>query len=127
MSRSVLILRNICGLSNRINSRQFARAYDVFHCTHISPFTVPNLPQVTTIHDIVPLIRPELVSSQLVLVFAKLLQYNINNSTKIIAVSQATKDDLVRYCQVPPAQITVVYEAARAEFQPVTAKVARPS
>jgi glycosyltransferase involved in cell wall biosynthesis len=126
MSRSALILRNICGLSNRINSRQLARAYDVFHCTHLSPFTVPNLPQVTTIHDIVPLIRPELVSSELVLIFAKLLKSNINNSTKLIAVSQATKDDLVHYCQVPPEKITVVYEAARTEFQPVSAKLARP-
>ncbi|WP_310428852.1 glycosyltransferase family 1 protein [Chamaesiphon sp. VAR_48_metabat_135_sub] len=125
-SRSFLMLRGVLKISNRISSRHLAEAYDVFHCTHISPLTVANLPQVTTVHDIVPLIRPELVSSQLVLVFAKLLKANLGNSTRLIAVSQATKDDLVRYCQVPAAKITVVYEAARKEFQPVSAEIARP-
>lgn len=127
ISRSFLMLRNISKLtSNRIYSRQLEKNYDVFHCTHLSPLTVANLPQVTTIHDIVPLIRPELVSNQLVLVFAELLKANIRNSTKIIAVSQATKDDLVKYCQVPAEKIAVVYEAAREEFKPVNAELARP-
>ena len=127
ISRNFLMLRNIFRLiPNRIYSRQLARDYDVFHCTHLSPLTVVNLPQVTTIHDIVPLIRPELVSNQLVLVFAELLKANLRNSTKIIAVSQATKDDLVHYCQVPAEKITVVYEAAREEFQPVNIEIARP-
>jgi glycosyltransferase involved in cell wall biosynthesis len=126
ISRSFLMLRNISGLTNRIYSRQLAESYDIFHCTHLSPLTVADLPQVTTIHDIVPLIRPELVSTQLVLVFAELLKANLRNSTKIIAVSQATKDDLVHYCQVPAEKITVVYEAAREEFQPVNLEIARP-
>jgi glycosyltransferase involved in cell wall biosynthesis len=126
LSRSFLMLRSISGVANQINSRQLSESYDVFHCTHLSPLTVANLPRVTTIHDIVPLIRPELVSNQLVLVFAELLKSNLRSSTKIIAVSQATKDDLVRYCQVPAEKITVVYEAARAEFQPVSAELARP-
>ena len=120
------MLRNISGLKNRIYSRQLSESYDIFHCTHLSPLTVSNLPQVTTIHDIVPLIRPELVSNQLVLVFTELLKANLRNSTKIIAVSQATKDDLVQYCQVPVGKITVVYEAAREEFQPVNIEIARP-
>ena len=126
ISRSFLMLKNVAGFTNRINSDLLAESYDVLHCTHLSPLTVANLPQVTTVHDIVPLIRPELVSSELVLVFAKLLRSNISNSTKIIAVSQATKDDLVRYCQVPAEKITVVYEAARQEFQPVGMEMAGP-
>ncbi len=127
ISRSFLMLRNIFGsLQNRIYSSHLTKDYDVFHCTHLSPLTIANLPQVTTIHDIVPLIRPELVSTQLVLVFAELLKANLRNSTKIIAVSQATKDDLVHYCQVPVEKITVVYEAAREEFQPVNIEIARP-
>lgn len=126
ISRSFLMLRSVSGFTNRIGSAELAKAYDIFHCTHLSPLTVANLPQVTTIHDIVPLIRPELVSSQLVMVFAELLKSNLRNSNKIIAVSQATKDDLVRYCQVPAEKITVVYEAAREEFKPVNAEMARP-
>jgi glycosyltransferase involved in cell wall biosynthesis len=126
ISRSFLMLRNISGFTNQISSSQLTENYDVFHCTHLSPLTVANIPQVTTIHDIVPLIRPELVSNQLVLVFAELLKSNLRNSTKIIAVSQATKDDLVQYCQVPAEKITVVYEAAREEFKPVNIEVARP-
>jgi glycosyltransferase involved in cell wall biosynthesis len=126
LPRRSLILRDILGFSNQINSAEIAKEYNIFHCTHISPLTIKNIPKVTTIHDIVPLIRPELVSSQLVLVFADLLRSNLRNSTKLIAVSQATKDDLVRYCQVPAEKITVVYEAARPEFQPVSADIAEP-
>jgi glycosyltransferase involved in cell wall biosynthesis len=125
-SRSFLVLKTLVGFTNRIKLDQLSESYDVFHCTHLSPLTVKNLPQVTTVHDIVPLIRPELVSNQLVLAFAKLLKYNLRNSTRLIAVSQATKDDLVRYCQVPSEKITVVYEAAREEFKPVSMEMARP-
>jgi glycosyltransferase involved in cell wall biosynthesis len=125
-SRSFLVLKTLAGFTNRIKLDRLSESYDVFHCTHLSPLTVTNLPQVTTVHDIVPLIRPELVSNQLVLAFAKLLKSNLRNSTKIIAVSQATKDDLVHYCQVPAAKITVVYEAARAEFQPISIQIATP-
>ena len=124
--RSSLMLRSLSGFANRINHPEFSESYDVFHCTHLSPLTVMNIPQVTTVHDIVPLIRPELVSSQLVIVFARLLKSNLCNSTRIIAVSQATKDDLVRYCQVPAEKVTVIYEAARQEFQPVSMEMARP-
>jgi glycosyltransferase involved in cell wall biosynthesis len=125
-SRSLLVLKTLVGFTNRIKLDRLSESYDVFHCTHLSPLTIVNLPQVTTVHDIVPLIRPELVSNQLVLAFAKLLKSNLRNSTKIIAVSQATKDDLVRYCQVPATKITVVYEAARAEFQPISIQLATP-
>jgi glycosyltransferase involved in cell wall biosynthesis len=127
ISRSFLMARIVSKLTrNQIYSSDLADSYDIFHCTHLSPLTIANIPQVTTIHDIVPLIRPELVSNQLVLVFAELLKANIRNSTKIISVSQATKDDLVRYCQVPAEKITVIYEAAREEFKPVNAELARP-
>jgi glycosyltransferase involved in cell wall biosynthesis len=124
--RLFLVLRSVFGLKNQINSTELVESYDLFHCTHLSPLTVANLPRIVTIHDIVPLIRPELVSSQLVTIFGDFLKFNIHNSTHIIAVSQATKDDLVNYCQVPPERITVVYEAARTEFQPVSLELARP-
>jgi glycosyltransferase involved in cell wall biosynthesis len=112
--------------NNKIYSPQLSETYDIFHCTHLSPLTVNKLPQVTTVHDIIPLIRPELVSNQSLLAFANLLKVNIKNSVKIIAVSQATKDDLVKYCQVPPEKVVVVYEAAREEFKPVDIEIAKP-
>lgn len=125
-SRNFLTLKILTGFANTIELRQLVDNYDIFHCTHLSPLMVKNIPRVTTIHDIIPLIRPELVSSQSVIAFAKLLKYNLKNSIKVIAVSQATKDDLVRYCQVPAEKVTVVYEAARPEFRPINTAVAKP-
>jgi hypothetical protein len=122
ISRSFLTIKIVSKLARNRMYSPHLEGYDIFHCTHLSPLTVANIPQVTTIHDIAPLIRPELVSDRLVLVFAELLKANVRNSTKIISVSQATKDDLVRYCQVPAEKITVVYEAAREEFKPVDAE-----
>ena len=125
-SRNFLTVKVLTGFTNIIKFDRSIDRYDVFHCTHLSPLIVENIPRITTIHDIIPLIRPELVSSQSVIAFAKLLKYNLKNSTKIIAVSQATKDDLVQYCQVPAEKIKVVYEAARQEFRPISTEIAEP-
>jgi len=47
-------------------------------------------------------------------------------ASAIIAVSEATKRDLVKFYGVDPAKVTVVYEAAAAHFQPPPpARIAR--
>lgn len=123
--RPSLLFRNLLDIGNQLDDPKLAN-YDVFHCTHLSPITIPKLPRVTTIHDIIPLLRPELVVSESSLAFAKLLKLNITNSTKIIAVSEATKSDLVNLCMVPPTKIRVVHEAAPKDFYPVSYDAAFP-
>ena len=124
-NRPTLLLRNLLGISNHTRHPKFNN-YDVFHCTHLSPIVLPQLPRVTTVHDIIPLLRPELVITESAIAFAKLLKLNIENSTKIIAVSEATKSDLVNLCLVPEQKVTVIYEAASPNFQPVITKEALP-
>ncbi len=120
LSRPKLVFRNILGISNSIKNQTLNTNYDIFHCTHLSPLVVPNIPRITTIHDIIPLLRPELVITESSLAFSKLLSLNISQSTKLIAVSEATKSDLVNICKVPESKISVVYEAAAKHFYPIS-------
>jgi glycosyltransferase involved in cell wall biosynthesis len=126
LSRHDLLLRSLLGLSNTVDLKRWQTHYDVFHCTHLSPLYVPAIPRVTTIHDIVPLLRPELVNSKLPFAFTRLLAENIKASDKIIAVSESTRNDLVKFCGVPPEKIVVIYEAASSLFQPIEYAEAKP-
>ncbi|MGB3208033.1 MAG: glycosyltransferase family 1 protein [Crinalium sp.] len=126
LSRRKLLFRNLINIKNIISLKKPNTNYDIFHCTHLSPIVVPGIPRVTTVHDIIPLLRPELVNNELFLVFSKLVELNLRESTKIIAVSETTKKDLVNYCGVPEDRISVVYEAASSQFLPISEDQALP-
>ncbi|MDX2100494.1 MAG: glycosyltransferase family 1 protein [Leptolyngbyaceae cyanobacterium bins.59] len=113
------MFRNLWNIENIVRSPLLARYYDLFHCPHLSPIALAGIPRVTTIHDLIPLLRPELVSDKSRLVFAKLLRFNLHHSTHIIAVSETTRRDLIQHCNVPPDRISVIYEAASSHFRPI--------
>lgn len=91
--------------------------YDVFHPTHYSPYFVDYIkkPYVVTIHD---------------LAFERLrdyIQYNekmclddfenrrkiMSKASKVVAISEATKKDIMEIYKVPEKKIDVVYNAYR--------------
>jgi glycosyltransferase involved in cell wall biosynthesis len=67
---------------------------------------LPGVPQVTTIHDLV--YRTQMSANPLVLGQALLVPLAARRSRRVIAVSRATKDDLVRGLRVPADRIDVV-------------------
>lgn len=90
----------------------------LFHSTEHLLFPLREVPTVLTVHDLIFRLFPA---------YHKKLNYWYLNlamplfcrrATHIIAVSQATKRDLVRLYGLDPGKITVVYEAAAAHFQP---------
>lgn len=92
----------------------------LFHSTEHLLMPLRGVPTVLTVHDLIYKLYPE---------FHKRLNYWYLNAamplfcrkaTAIIAVSEATKQDIVNYYGVDPAKVTVVYEAAASHFQPQT-------
>src|SRR3989344_4165423 len=92
---------------------------DVFHS---SDWTQPpsSAYKVTTIHDLVPLLYPESTKKDAVRDIVKThlsrLFWVKEEIDKIIAVSNATKADIINHLKIPESKIEVVYEAARPSF-----------
>lgn len=90
----------------------------LFHATEHLLMPLRGVPAVLTVHDLIYKLFPE---------YHKKLNYWYLNAAMplycrragaIIAVSEATKRDIIRYYDVDPARIHVVHEAAAAHFRP---------
>ncbi len=91
---------------------------ELFHSTEHLLMPLRGVPTVLTVHDLIYKLFPA---------YHKRLNYWYLNlamplyccrADAIIAVSQASKRDIVKYYGVDPAKIHVVYEAAAPHFQP---------
>jgi len=80
-----------------------------FSTAHYLPRFCP-VPMVVTIHDLSFLYYPEMFRKTDLFQLKIGSKHSINNAAHIIAVSQTTKDDIVKNYQVDPSKITVTYE-----------------
>lgn len=91
---------------------------DVFH----SPDFIPPLHRrgnsVITIHDLAFLIYPQFVTKEAARYYGQ-IDHAVRHADHIIAVSNSTKNDLVRMLGVPEDHITVIYEAADPRMRPM--------
>ncbi|MBP8976421.1 MAG: glycosyltransferase family 4 protein, partial [Bacteroidetes bacterium] len=86
------------------------RNFDVFHPTYYAPYFlrhIGNKPFVLTIHDLIHERFPQYYISQKQVSNWK--SQLIPKASKIIAVSNFTKNDILSYYQVSPERIAVVY------------------
>jgi glycosyltransferase involved in cell wall biosynthesis len=102
------------------------RDIDVYHSTQLSLPARRRFPAVVTIHDLAPLIWP---AHYLRLPYARIghaWQYALaRRAEAVIAVSEATKRDVVERLRIPAERVTVVAEAVDAEFDPPPAEDGR--
>lgn len=84
----------------------------VFHAWDWQLAPLGSIPQVVTIHDLAYKLFPDTAHSAVVRQYDQLLQ-TLENHPKIpvIAVSQATKNDIVNLTNIDPQRVHVVYEA----------------
>ena len=71
---------------------------------------------VVTIHDLVSFLFPETVPRKYSLYMRLMTRLATRSADRIIAVSEATKADLVRMLRVPAGKIVVIHEAVGPEF-----------
>jgi len=89
----------------------------LYHALHyVTPGEI-NCPLVVTIHDLIPLVCPPTLPSFLKRYFYKMANIKAVTVAKaVIAVSEATKKDVVSVLKVPPDKVYVIYEAVAPEF-----------
>ncbi|HUG06333.1 MAG TPA: glycosyltransferase family 1 protein, partial [Candidatus Limnocylindria bacterium] len=99
---------------------------NVYHSTQLGLPALRRFRAVITVHDLAPLRWPE---HYLRLPHARLghaWQYALaRRADAIIAVSEATRRDVVDLLGVPPERVTVIPEAVDTEFQPPSAEEGR--
>jgi len=93
----------------------FTGKIDLFHSSDwIEPKA--NCLKVTTVHDLAPIIYPEMHDIKIVEVFKRKLKLVKKESKTIIAVSSSTKNDLVNKIGISEEKIKVIYEAVDENF-----------
>lgn len=82
----------------------------LFIPAHVIPLVHPRA-TVVTIHDLGYLHEPESHTGRSRIMLDRTTRWNARAAARVIAVSAATRDDLVRHYHVPPGKIAVVHSA----------------
>lgn len=105
-------------LFNRIRNvpiEKFIGSVDIFHSSDwVQPPSKAK--KVTTIHDMVALKYPQWSHPKIVAVHQKRLRLIEQEINTVIAVSKATKNDLIEVSNIPEEKIKVIYEGPSADF-----------
>lgn len=90
---------------------------DLYHATHyVLPLVVP-CKSVVTIHDIIHLLYPEFLPSRLAFFYAqRMIRSTLSRTDRVVAVSQNTRSDLLRFFDADGRNIEVVYNGVDAVF-----------
>ncbi len=93
---------------------------DLYHATEHLLMPMRHVPTVLTVHDLIFRIFPQHHKRLNYWYLNAAMPLYCRRASAIIAVSQATRSDLVRLYGLDPAKITVVDEAAAPHFAPAT-------
>ena len=95
----------------RVNSLAKSEKINIFHGpSHILPFFTKNdISYVLTVHDLAFFIYPQYYSKIFILYYRYILKRSLKNADKIIAVSNNTKADIIKFYMINPDKIEVIY------------------
>ncbi len=114
--RMAVLLGNI----GRLPFNRLVPDVELFHSTEHLLLPLRGVPTVLTVHDLIFKLFPDYHKRLNYWYLNRAMPLYCERATAIIAVSEATKRDLVKYYDVDPAKVTVVYEAAASHFTPPT-------
>jgi glycosyltransferase involved in cell wall biosynthesis len=97
----------------------------LLHVSYIAP-PVPLRPTVVTVHDLSYLEHPEWVSGRVRWLLTTLVPPSLRRASRVIAISDFTRRELIRRYQVPEWKIAVVPEAAAAGYAVMPDARSRP-
>ncbi|HEY1291731.1 MAG TPA: glycosyltransferase family 1 protein [Chloroflexota bacterium] len=94
-------------------------AADVCHFTNSVASWWTPCPSIVTIHDMTLWMFPRYHPRRRLLAMRPFIPSGARRAQAIIAVSAATKRDVVRTLRVPESKVHVIYEAAAPQFRPL--------
>jgi len=88
-----------------------AQRSDLLHATYILPPRAP-CPMVVTVHDLSFIPFPQALTPRARLLLRWLVPLSVRRAARVIAISEFTRQDLIRYYDIPPDKIRVTLLAA---------------
>lgn len=92
---------------------------DLFHSTDFIPSLYSDIPSVVTVHDLGFLRWPHFLTESHAAYYSQ-IDRAVRHAQRIIVPSESTKNDVVGQLGASPAKISVIYEAAGANYRPLT-------
>src|SRR5205085_8056114 len=91
---------------------------DVLHCTTYYGPLRPRVPLVVTVHDLAVLRHPDAFPRWTRTYVPRVVPHVLRAATRVIAVSEFTKRELVELLRIPERKIRVVPNAVETAFTP---------
>lgn len=94
-------------------------AIDLFHgLSNELPYGIQksNIQSVITIHDLIFFEHPELYPSLSRKIYERKARFGTRVASRIIAASEQTKEDIIRFLNVDESRIRVVYQGCQQQF-----------
>jgi glycosyltransferase involved in cell wall biosynthesis len=114
--RLTTALRHFLGLG----MDRFFAGVDIFHATeHLLP-RLSSIRSVFTLHDLIFLFYPQTHKPLNRWFLALMMPRFLRAADAIIAVSECTKRDAIRFYGIPEEKITVIYEGVNPRFRPAS-------
>ncbi len=93
---------------------------DLFHATDfVLPPTLPTTRTLLTVHDLSFVHVPETTDPRLKRYLDVVVPRSVRRADRVLADSQATRDDLIALYNTPPDKVTVLLSGVSAAFHPV--------
>jgi glycosyltransferase involved in cell wall biosynthesis len=108
----------LLGQIARVGFDRLVPGAKLFHSTEHLLLPLHNVPTVLTVHDLIYKLYPDYHKKLNYVYLNRAMPLFCRRAGAIIAVSEATKRDIVTYYGTDPAKIHVVYEAAAGHFRP---------
>ncbi len=93
---------------------------DLIHSPCFSAPRFTSIPKIVTAHDLIVLKNPKIMPLGSRLYFSKFIPASYKTADHIIAVSRATKNDLINILGIHPDQITVIHHGVNPSYNRVT-------
>lgn len=108
------------GQLTRMSFKRLVPGATLFHATEHLLMPLGSTPTVMTVHDLIFKLFPQHHKRLNYWYLNLAMPLFVKRADAIIAVSQATKNDLIRHYGTPDRKITVVHEAAAPHFRVVS-------
>ncbi|NLE75251.1 MAG: glycosyltransferase family 4 protein [Chloroflexi bacterium] len=92
----------------------------LYHATEHLLLPLANVPTVLTVHDLIFHRFPQYHKRLNYWYLRLTMPLYVRRASAVVAVSQATRNDLVELYGTPPAKIHVIHEAAAPQFRPAS-------
>lgn len=92
---------------------------NIYHgLSHELPLNIARtgIPSVVTIHDLIYRTYPDMFTAIDRAIYDYKFRYSCRHADKIIAISESTKQDIIKYFNIPEDKIKVIYQAIQPIF-----------